>query len=167
MPTTNVSSASSKPRFRTALSLFGAMSFLAMASATAQVPTATTGADPTGDYRSERASCMTGRTQQAQATCLEEARNAAADKRRGVLDNSGGDYAANQSRRCEVFRDAEDRAACTARIQGEGAASGTVAGGGVIREVETIVLPAGQRNVRIEPKTADPVILVPVRTNNR
>jgi hypothetical protein len=36
-----------------------------------------------------------------------------------------------------------------------------VAGGGVLREVETVVLPEGERSVTIEPKTDDPVVLVP------
>ncbi|MDB5881179.1 MAG: hypothetical protein JWP43_1057, partial [Ramlibacter sp.] len=36
-------------------------------------------------------------------------------------------------------------------------------GGGVLREVETVVLPPGASSVTIEPKTADPVVLVPVR----
>jgi len=36
-----------------------------------------------------------------------------------------------------------------------------VAGGGVIREVETVVLPKDQANVIVQPKTAAPVLLVP------
>jgi hypothetical protein len=31
----------------------------------------------------------------------------------------------------------------------------------VLREVETVVLPAGQSSVTIEPKTQDPVVLLP------
>ena len=45
---------------------------------------------------------------------------------------------------------------------GYGNASGSVAGGGVIREVETVVVPAGATSVRIEPQTNAPVLLVPV-----
>ena len=46
---------------------------------------------------------------------------------------------------------------------GYGNTTGSVAGGGLLREVETVVLPAGQSSVTIEPKTADPVVLVPTR----
>jgi hypothetical protein len=46
---------------------------------------------------------------------------------------------------------------------GMGSAEGSVAGGGVIKEVETVVLPSGQSSVTIEPKTSDPVVLVPAK----
>jgi len=151
-------------RLGAGLALFGATAVLAMASATAQVAAGFTGADASGSTSSERASCMAGKTQQARDTCLTEVRNAAADKQSGKIDSQPLDsYAANRMKRCETFQPGtEDRAACIARMQGEGEASGNVAGGGVVREVETIVLPASGR-VRIEPKTADPVLLVPVR----
>lgn len=150
-------------RLAAGLAVFGGGAVLAMASATAQVATGFTGADDSGVFARERAACMAGKTQQAQATCMEEARNAAADKRRGALNDNPFDYAANRSRRCEVFAaGTEDRAACVARVDGEGQASGNVASGGVVREVETIVLPASGR-ARIEPRTADPVLLVPTR----
>jgi len=157
------SNASAPARLGVGLALFGATAVLAMASATAQVATSFTGADDSGVFAKERAACMAGKTQQAQATCMEEARNAAADKRRGMLKDNPFDYAANQSKRCEVFAaGSEDRAACAARVQGDGQASGNVASGGVVREVETIVLPASGR-ARIEPRTADPVLLVPTK----
>ena len=57
----------------------------------------------------------------------------------------------------------EDQAACQARVMGYGSTTGSVAAGGVLREVETVVLPAGATSVTIEPKTADPVVLVPTR----
>lgn len=150
-------------RFGAGLALFGATAVLAMASATAQVTTSYTGADGSGSTVSERASCESGKTQQTEGTCLKEARNAAVDKSRGLLkDQPPGDYAANEMKRCEVFQaGTEDRAACIARVQGQGEASGNVASGGVVREVETIVLPSSGR-VRIDPKTPDPVLLVPV-----
>jgi len=151
-------------RLGAGIALFGATALLAMTAATAQVAAGFTGADASGSTASETASCMAGKTQQARDTCLTEARNAAADKRAGKIDSQPLDtYAANRMKRCETFQaGTEDRAACIARMQGEGEASGNVAGGGVVREVETIVLPA-QGKVRIEPKTADPVLLVPVR----
>ena len=50
--------------------------------AMAQVPitaTGTTGIDASGSSQKEREACMTGRTQQDQATCLRETNNAAAE----------------------------------------------------------------------------------------
>jgi hypothetical protein len=103
---------------------------------------------------------MSGRTQQDQATCLREARNAQADKRRGVLDTQGS-LQANAVARCDAFRAGEDRAACQARVMGFGSTEGSVAGGGLIREVETVVLPEGQASVTVEPRTSDPVVVLP------
>jgi hypothetical protein len=163
------STQSASIRLRSGMAFFGAAALLAVASATAQVATSpaealsTTGADPTGSTSSERASCIKGMTQQAEGTCLTEARNAAADKRRGVLDNAGGNFKANRYARCDVFKGGEDRAACVARIDGEGQAAGTVAEGGVVRQVETVVLPAGADRVIINPQTPNPVILTPAR----
>ncbi|WP_395059247.1 hypothetical protein [Polaromonas sp.] len=131
--------------------------------ALAQVPitaTGTTGIDASGNSQKEREACMTGRTQQDQATCLRETNNAAAEKRSGKLDNSGAQFDANARQRCEVLT-GEDRTACEARVMGYGNTQGSVAGGGVIREVETVVVPAGATSVRIEPKTDAPVLIIP------
>ncbi len=141
---------------------FGVAALLAVTAATAQVASGTTGIDATGNYRSEVQACMTGNTQQDQATCLREAQNARADKRSGALDNSNATFDANAAARCDVLT-GEDRAACQARVVGFGNTTGSVAGGGVLREVETVVVPAGDTSVTIEPKTADPVILIPTR----
>jgi hypothetical protein len=147
---------------RKSLFSFGVAALLAVTAATAQVATGTTGIDASGSYQSEVNACMTGKTQQDQATCLREARNAQADKKRGVLDNAGAQFDANAKARCDVLA-GEEKAACEARLMGYGSTTGSVAAGGVLREVETVVLPAGQSSVTIEPKTADPVVLVPAR----
>ncbi|MGV3570985.1 MAG: hypothetical protein ACO1PB_10335 [Ramlibacter sp.] len=147
-------------RSRKSLLSFGVSALLAVTAATAQVATGTTGIDASGSYQQEVNACMSGRTQQDRDTCLEEARNARADKQRGVLDTSGN-LEANAMGRCDVFSNGEDKAACQARVMGMGSADGSVAGGGLIREVETVVLPAGQNSVTIQPQTADPVVLVP------
>ena len=150
-------------RSRKSLISFGAIALLAVGAATAQVAVSgTTGIDATGSYQSEVNACMSGLTQQDRSGCLKEARNAQADKRRGVL-NTQGDLAANAAARCDVFTNGEDKAACQARTMGMGSAEGSVAGGGLIKEVETVVLPAGQSSVTIEPKTSDPVVLVPAK----
>lgn len=153
-------------RSRKSLISFGVSALLAVTAATAQVATGATGIDASGNYQSEVNACMSGRTQQDRDTCLEEARNARADKQRGVLDTSGN-FEANAMSRCNVFTTGEEKAACQARVMGMGNADGSVAGGGVIREVETVVLPAGQSSVTIEPQTSDPVVLVPSESLNR
>lgn len=155
---------------RTSIVSFGLVCVLAMASATAQIsaPPAqitapgNTGIDASGSYARERAACMNGKTQQAQDTCLREATNAAADKNKGEIGTApSSQLNTNAMRRCEALG-GEDHAACTARVMGMGSKSGSVAGGGVIREVETVVVPAGQTEVTIEPKTDNPVLVMPV-----
>ncbi len=148
------------PRSRKSLLSFGVAALLAVTAATAQVATGTTGIDASGSYSQEVSACMRGQTQQDRDTCLTEARNAQADKKRGLLDNSGAQYEANARARCDVLA-GEEKAACQARVMGFGNTTGSVAGGGVLREVETVVLPAGAGSVTIEPKTDDPVVLVP------
>jgi hypothetical protein len=152
--------ASATSHSRKSLASFGVAALLAMTAATAQVATGTTGIDASGSYQQEVNACMTGKTQQDRDTCLKEARNAQADKKRGVLDNAGARFDNNAAARCGVLA-GEEKAACQARVMGYGSTSGSVAGGGLLREVETVVMPAGAGSVTIEPKTADPVVLVP------
>jgi hypothetical protein len=147
-------------RSRKSLVSFGAVALLAMTAATAQVATGTTGIDASGSYAHEVQSCMTGKTQQDQDTCLKEARNAQADKKRGVLESGNDQYRANAQARCDALA-GEEKAACQARVLGYGNTSGSVAGGGVLREVETVVMPPGQSSVTVQPQTSDPVVLVP------
>ena len=129
------------------VSYFGLTALLAMNAATAQVaPLDTTGLDASGNARSEMAACKSGKTQQDRAACLREVRNANAEKRADKLGNRGNgtDYTANAMRRCEVFKDTEDTAACRARVEAQATLDGSVAGGGVLRQSETVV-PAAPR----------------------
>jgi hypothetical protein len=122
---------------------------LAATAALGQAPvtaTGNTGIDASGNLQRERAACLSGRSQQDQATCLREADNAAADKRSGKLGNSGAQFDANARLRCEALS-GQDRSDCEARVMGYGNTSGSVAGGGVIREVETVLVPADARPV--------------------
>jgi len=123
---------------------FGLTALLAMTAATAQVaPLDATGLDSSGKASSEMAACNSGKTQQDRVACATEVRNANAEKRAGKLGN-GTDYTANAMRRCEVFKDSEDAAACRARVEAEARLNGSVAGGGVLRQTETVV-PAAPR----------------------
>ena len=122
----------------------GLAALLAVSAANAQVaPLDTTGLDASGKAKSELAACNSGKTQQDRDACLREVRNANAEKRAGTLRN-GGDYSANAMQRCEVFKDSEDLAACRARIEAEVELEGSVAGGGVLRQKETVVPAAPQ-----------------------
>jgi hypothetical protein len=130
---------------------------LVSVAATAQIASGTTGIDASGNYRHEVQSCMSGNTQQDRATCLREARNANADRR--TLSANDANLKANRLARCDALK-GEDRDACQARVVGYGDASGSVAGGGVIRQVETIVVPADAASVRVRPQTSNPVIVL-------
>lgn len=164
---------------RTRFAAFGFAAVLAVPAAMAQTATQGEGIEPSaekssiyrrdtgindsGNYRQEVQACLSGRSPQARETCLEEARNALAAQRRGKLAAENPDYMANAMARCQPLT-GEYKAACAARVMGFGSTSGTVAGGGLLREVEIVVVPPGVERVRIEPQTPNPVVLVPSAT---
>lgn len=140
---------------------FGIAAMLVMSAATAQVTSGTTGIDATGNAASEMAACNNGKTQQDRETCMREVRNANADKRSGKLDNAGGQFDSNAAQRCNVLT-GEEKIACEARVVGVGNTQGSVAGGGVIREVETVVVPKDGTPVNVQPQTAsDTIVVIP------
>ncbi|HSW21094.1 MAG TPA: hypothetical protein VLJ86_27975 [Ramlibacter sp.] len=119
---------------RRSLVSFTATALLAVA-ATAQVATI----DNSGNYRQELQSCMSGQTAQDRDTCLREARNAQAERQRGTLGEADRQYQANALARCDAFKAADDKSACQARVMGQGQISGSVAGGGILRQYEMTV----------------------------
>lgn len=132
-------------------------------SATAQIASGTTGIDNTGNAASELAACNNGTTQQSRATCITEVQNANAAKRAGQIDNAGGQFGANAMARCDVLS-GDDQLACRARVAGYGNPQGSVAGGGVIREIETVTTPKDVSTVVIQPQTqTDAIIVIPSR----
>lgn len=146
---------------------FAIAALLAVTAATAQIAFAqiasgTTGIDATGNAQSERAACLSGKTQQDKATCLTEMKNANAAKRAGQVDNNGGQFSANALKRCDVFQ-GENRIACQARIAGYGQTGGSVASGGVIREVETVVAPSQPGIVTVQPRTSGDLLVIPAQ----
>jgi len=147
-----------KDRTRKSFLSFGAATLLAVGAATAQVGTMSTGIDSSGSFQSEVQACMSGKTQQSQADCMREARNAAAEKQRGRLET----YSDHAAARCEVHTTGEDRAACRARVMGMGESQGSVAGGGMLHQSETVVMPQGQASITVQPQTTnDVIVLVP------
>jgi hypothetical protein len=92
-------------------------------------------ANLTAEARNEMAACNSPtKTKEERASCLDEVRRAQAADRLGKLQNFG-DFKANALKRCDIFKDSADLAACRARLQ-PGNAEGSVAEGGILREVE-------------------------------
>jgi len=149
-------------RLAASLCAFSLTALLAV-SATAQIASGTTGIDATGNAASEMAACKNGTTQQSRETCMTEVRNANAAKRAGKIDNAGGQYRANALMRCDVLQ-GENKVACQARVLGYGSPQGSVAGGGVLTQVETVVVPQTAGIINIQPQTrSDTLIVIPVR----
>jgi len=95
------------------------------------------------NYQQERARCMDGTSGQEQRACLREAGAAVVESKRGGLTDSP-DYQQNAMARCAAHTNAEERSYCERRMRGEGSVSGSVKGGGVMREL-TVVVPANQQ----------------------
>lgn len=106
----------------------------------AQIESGTTGIDATGNAQSETVACNTGNTQQDRETCLNEVKNANAARNAGKVDNAGGQFEVNALSRCEVFS-GNEKVTCIARMKSNGQAAGSVGGGGIIREIQTVVPP--------------------------
>ena len=97
------------------------------------------GSDADAKYQRERAACMAGQTtNEDRATCLREAAAARDEARKGNLTDGDGQLRKNAKDRCKVLS-GDERADCIARMNGEGTVSGSVGGGGILREKVTIV----------------------------
>lgn len=93
--------------------------------------------DAEARYRQEMAVCNSGQSQQDLATCRREAVNALAAARRGQLTASPADPAVNATQRCNMVP-TDQREDCVDRIT-RGDTTGSVGGGGILREYTTIV----------------------------
>ena len=87
-------------------------------------------------YERDRAACMSGQTSQDRATCLQEASAALQEAKRGNLDDGQAQYERNRLLRCEK-QPPQDRQECVRRMSSEARVSGSVEGGGVLRELVT------------------------------
>lgn len=97
---------------------------------------------PDATYQSERADCLAGRTQQDQKTCLREAASARDASRKGLLTTETPQVLQdNRQQRCLVQPEGPERAACDRMAHGEGSVTGSVAAGGELRELTTVVPP--------------------------
>lgn len=110
----------------------------ATAAAHAAPPKGPPAGSPEAVYQQDRAKCMAGRSHQDRATCLQEAGAALQEARRGRLDNGEDARTLQQNAlmRCQR-QPVEERPACERLVRGEGSRSGSVEGGGVIKEVVT------------------------------
>jgi hypothetical protein len=92
----------------------------------------------------------------ARDNCLSEASTLYASTRPSHADENATQLARNALRRCEPLRE-PDRQDCVARIQGQGTTTGSVAGGGIYRELvtrEVGVVPAADLPVPPATETA-------------
>ena len=117
----------------------------ALAATPAPAADASRRSDAEARYQQERAACNGGQSHQDQATCLREAGAALEEARRGRLDDGQAAYQQNALIRCNALP-AEERSACHARMQGQGTTRGSVAEGGIYRELVTREPPSTQDN---------------------
>lgn len=116
------------------------------ASCAAAEPASAAIAEAQAAYARERAVCLSGKSPQGEATCLKEA-----GAELEMVRDAGGKLpvvspetlAANALRRCKAVA-AADRYACEQMATGHGIVSGSVAGGGILKEFVTIIPGEGQ-----------------------
>lgn len=85
-------------------------------------------------YQQELAACQSGKAGQQLSTCQREAAAAFAAAKRGDLDDGPAAYARNAHDRC-IALPTTQRGECMKRMQGQGTTEGSVAGGGILREL--------------------------------
>ena len=89
-------------------------------------------------YMQDREFCHSGKSSQDRATCLREAGAAAQEAPKGNLSEASEQ---NRFARCDYHKNPEDREYCIRRMQGEGTVSGSVDGGGLLRELRVTTSP--------------------------
>jgi hypothetical protein len=104
----------------------------------------TSSAASEAQYQRDAAVCLSKGYKGARNECLSDASTARAGREPVTIDPDPGRYARNALQRCEALQ-GDDRSDCVARMQGQGTSSGSVAGGGIYRELvtrEVVVVPA-------------------------
>ncbi len=86
--------------------------------------------------RAQKEACLHRQSHQDQATCIKEATAVLNESRSNRTENETNNYNQNALLRCNALPD-DERSACQRRINGEGSTSGSVEGGGMLREVVT------------------------------
>lgn len=88
-------------------------------------------------FDADRQACLTGKSSQNFESCMKEAKAVFEERPGANPPVSAEQLQRNAQLRCEALT-GEDRTACLARMRGEGTVSGSVSGGGVLRELTTI-----------------------------
>jgi hypothetical protein len=118
---------------------------------------ATSSSSAQARYERERARCLSGQSQEDQKTCLREAGAALqAARNHQLTSESPEQLAANARQRCDPLPP-DDKKDCLARMNGEGTVSGSGAGGGILRELVTVV-------PGVQPESAPPPAAGPTPT---
>ena len=118
-------------------------------------------------YQQDRANCLAGKTAESQKTCLKEAGAALQASREHDLKTlSPAQLAANERKRCEPLS-GDDKKTCLARATGlDTAVSGSVAGGGQLKETVTVVPGTPEIPVETVPPTAAGPATLPPKPSN-
>lgn len=119
------------------LAAMSALAFCAPAAWAADTTHATT--HPQRAAAVDRQDCASDAATQDRATCRREAAAArAAAARGGLTSPDAATTTRNALARCQVHQDSDERARCERMVRGDGTRSGSVASGGVIRELVTV-----------------------------
>lgn len=108
----------------------------ALAGTTALAAAPTKPSDIQARYQRDSALCMSARYKGDRNECMSEASTARSMALPSPFDPDPGRYARNALKRCESLPES-DRRDCIARMQGQGTTTGSVAGGGIYRELVT------------------------------
>jgi hypothetical protein len=140
------------PSKRTSIGPFLSLCLLsaAMAAAAVLMPARAAQATQTGpkldkaelaainaQYQRDRAVCLSGQSNQETDACLYDAALAVETAKRGGYETGPVPYAENARQRCDALK-GDDRNDCVARMGGAGTVTGSVAAGGIYRELVTI-----------------------------
>ena len=87
-------------------------------------------------FEADRKACLDGKSGQVVEACMKEARAVMAQRPDATPSVSPEQLQRNSMMRCDA-QSGEDRTACAARMHGEGTTSGSVSGGGILRELVT------------------------------
>ena len=112
----------------------GCLALLLISSAPAQAAPAQ--ANARSVYARAQARCMAMPVHGDRANCLSEASTAHEATLPAEIDPDPGRYARNAQVRCQPLP-VDDRQDCLARMAGQGTTTGSVAGGGIYRELIT------------------------------
>lgn len=87
-------------------------------------------------FEADRQACQLGRNGPEYQSCMREAYAVLGDRPSSAAPTNAEQLQRNAQVRCDALQ-GDDHAACVARMRGEGTISGSVAGGGVLRELVT------------------------------